>query len=125
MSKYQIKIYQNLNQINRDVWNSLNESNFPFQSFEWHHALNSSQSIGETRGQWPYYICLYDKNTIVGILPCFIKNNSYGEYLFDWQWANHFEMNGIAYYPKLLAYTPYTPIIGPKFLIQNNEFYQF
>lgn len=123
MNEFEIKIYQDITQIHQSEWDALNPSHFIFQSYHWHQALVNSGSIGDDRGQWPFYICLYERGNLVGILPTFLKNNSYGEYIFDWQWANYFEMNGIKYYPKLVAYTPYTPIIGPKFLTLKDKDY--
>lgn len=123
MNEFEIKIFQDIDQINQSEWDALNPTNFIFQSYNWHQALIESGSIGDDRGQWPFYLCLYRQGNLVGIMPTFLKNNSFGEYIFDWQWANYFEMNGIKYYPKLVAYTPYTPIIGPKLLtLKDNDY---
>lgn len=102
-------------------WDSLNESNFPFQRFDFHRSLIDSESIHLNTGQELLVIIAKLGDQFIGALPCYIKFHSYGEYLFDWQWANHFQMNKIPYYPKLVAYNPFTPIIGPKFLIPKSE----
>jgi predicted N-acyltransferase len=53
---------------------------------------------------------------LAGAMPLFVKSHSYGEYVFDWAWANAHERHGIAYYPKLLSAIPFTPVRGPRLL---------
>ncbi|MGB0454846.1 MAG: peptidogalycan biosysnthesis protein, partial [Bacteriovoracaceae bacterium] len=121
MAEYQIKIFPSIESIPKEKWNSLNPSNFPFQKYEFHHALEKSQSIGDTRGQWPFYITVWHEEDLVGALASYLKNHSYGEYIFDWEIANFFQMNQIQYYPKLVSYTPYTPAVGPKIMCSSSD----
>lgn len=103
------------------AWEKLNHQSFPFQDKLFLSALINSQSIHPDTGQSAFFINVYSDDQLVGCMPCYLKEHSYGEYLFDWQWANHFQMNSIPYYPKLVAYTPFSPIIGPKFLCQDQQ----
>jgi len=60
---------------------------------------------------------------LVGALPVYIKFNSYGEFVFDWAWADAYQQNNIRYYPKLVTSIPYTPTTGPRLLIQDDAHY--
>ena len=88
----------------------------PFCSLEFHHALESSASLGKRTGWYPQHLQI--KNSI---LPGYIKTNSYGEYIFDWAWAEFYHKNGVEYYPKLIHAIPFTPVNAPKFLNSHLE----
>ena len=72
-------------------------------------------------GWSPRYILLEDeKKKLIGILTFFIKFDSYGEYIFDWEWANAFHEAGLSYFPKVVVAVPFTPANGVRFLIEKN-----
>ena len=54
-------------------------------------------------------------------MPIFLKEHSYGEYIFDWAWAEAFQRHGLNYYPKLVCAIPFSPVTGPRILAKNNE----
>lgn len=81
----------------------------PFCRREFFEALSQSRSIGGDSGWSELY---FTKNQAV--LPAFLKTHSYGEYIFDWQWAQTYERYGHQYYPKLLHALPFTPVNAPK-----------
>jgi predicted N-acyltransferase len=62
---------------------------------------------------------LRDRGTLVGAMPLYVKTHSYGEYVFDWAWADAYERHGLAYYPKLLCAVPFTPATGPRLLARD------
>jgi predicted N-acyltransferase len=121
MPEITTKVLNQKDFLNIKDWNDLNSENFPFQAHEFLSSLVHSESIHLNTGQELYIIAAYNDEQLVGAIPCYIKYHSYGEYLFDWQWANHFQTNRIPYYPKLVAYSPFTPIIGPKILGMNDS----
>lgn len=97
---------------------------YPFLDRRFLSALEDSDCIGgeaDHASGWQscYLISRNDDDLISAILPCYIKQHSYGEYVFDWSWAEAYERYGLAYYPKLLWGTPFTPASGPRVLADN------
>src|SRR5690606_31085338 len=62
----------------------------------------------------------WDGHALAGAVPLYVKSHSYGEYVFDWAWADAYERNGLAYYPKLLAAVPFTPATGARLLARDD-----
>ena len=100
------------------AWRALESSDFPFFDFEFLRALERSGSIGGTSGWSPVYLVCKDKGRVLGALCLYLKTNSYGEYIFDWGWAQAYREHGLSYYPKLVAAVPFTPATGPKLLVR-------
>jgi len=94
---------------------------YPFISPLFFYGLEVSGSVGEKTGWVPFYLVAFENDEPKGFIPLFIKSHSYGEYVFDWAWADAFERNGLSYYPKLLSAIPFTPISGPRILASNEE----
>ncbi len=80
------------------------------------HALHASGSASEASGWTPAYLLLWRGAQLAGAVPLYRKAHSYGEYVFDWAWAEAYERHGLAYYPKWLAAIPFSPIGAPKLL---------
>lgn len=95
----------------------------PFVSHAFFSALEASNSACSRTGWGPRHLIARQNGAIVGIVPCYLKSHSQGEYVFDHGWANAYESAGGRYYPKLLASVPFTPATGPRLLIcpGNNE----
>ncbi|MEQ1766732.1 MAG: GNAT family N-acetyltransferase, partial [Methylotenera sp.] len=70
-------------------------------------------------GWQPYPMLVHDDGKLVGAMPLYVKSHSYGEYVFDWAWAEAYQRNGINYYPKLLSAIPFTPISSQRLLTDN------
>ncbi|QJR15525.1 GNAT family N-acetyltransferase [Usitatibacter palustris] len=88
-----------------------------------HAFLDSLHAAGCATPQtgWaPQYLTLWEGERIVGAVPLYLKGHSYGEYVFDWAWAEAHEQHGLAYYPKLLAAVPFTPATGPRLLAESD-----
>src|SRR5918995_6042026 len=101
------------------AWRALEPPDFPFFDFEFLRALERSGSIGGTSGWAPVYlVCKDDLGGVLGALPLYLKTHSYGEYIFDWEWAHAYRQHGLPYYPKLVAAVPFTPATGPKLLVR-------
>ena len=101
------------------VWRALEPPDFPFFDFEFLRALERSGSIGRKSGWSPVYlVCKDDLGGVLGALCLYLKAHSYGEYIFDWEWAHAYRQHGLAYYPKLVAAVPFTPATGPKLLVR-------
>ena len=118
-----VKIVQSIKEINADEWNSLAGEYFPFARYEFLYALENNNAVGEEFGWLTNFFLAYNNERLVGALPAYIKYNSYGEFVFDWAWADAYHRNNIPYYPKLVTSIPYTPATGPRLLIEDNDHY--
>ncbi|MDP8972701.1 MAG: GNAT family N-acetyltransferase [Actinomycetota bacterium] len=101
------------------AWRALEPPDFPFFDFEFLRALERSGSIGGGSGWLPaYLVCKDDWGSVLGALCTYLKTHSYGEYIFDWEWAHAYRQHGLPYYPKLVAAVPFTPATGPRLLVR-------
>lgn len=100
--------------ISKDDWEKHQPETNPFLHYEFLNSLVQSQSVKTQTGWTPSFTQSED-----GILLNFIKTHSYGEYIFDWGWAEAFEKHGIPYYPKLTSLLPFTPVTTQHFLMKT------
>jgi len=98
-------------------WRELTESDFPFSEYFFLSALEETDCVGEESGWIPCHLTMWENNLLQGAIYLYEKNNGYGEYIFDWGWAQAYERNGLNYYPKLVSAVPYTPATGSKLLV--------
>jgi len=99
------------------VWDGLDHGPSPFLRHGFLRALEDSGSIGGRSGWAPVYLIAERGGEVQGAVAAFIKRHSYGEYIFDWGWANASERAGIDYYPKLVIAAPMTPATGRRILL--------
>jgi predicted N-acyltransferase len=99
------------------AWNRLAGQDDPFVEHAFLSALEQSGCVGRGTGWQPCHVLLRDGAELVAALPLYRKDHSYGEYVFDFGWAQAAGRAGIAYYPKLVAMVPFTPATGRRFLI--------
>lgn len=130
MTKQQeIYIVENVAQIDKKIWNELaNGKKFspdfqynPFLNWHFFNALEKSGSATKQTGWLPLHLIAKQGQEIIGILPCYLKGHSRGEFVFDYQWAEALESIGEAYYPKLQSAVPFTPVASRRFLVKNND----
>jgi len=88
----------------------------PFLSHAFLRALHESGCAARNTGWQPRYLTAWSDTSLVGAMPLYAKTHSYGEYVFDWGWADAYRRHGRRYYPKLLAAIPFTPVPGPRLL---------
>jgi predicted N-acyltransferase len=93
----------------------------PFVSHAFFSALHESGCASRRTGWQPVFLVASSKGQLRGVMPLYLKNHSRGEYVFDYSWADAFERNGIAYYPKLLSAVPFSPVTGPRLMAANRE----
>lgn len=124
MVDYKVKIHNSISQIDKDKYNSIQDKNNPFFEYDFLNSLELSKCIGPVTGWDPRYLTLYDKEKIIGSLVFFIKTDSYGEFIFDWEWARAYERSGLDYYPKAVLAIPFTPTNGTRIFIHNNYNYE-
>ena len=107
-----------IEQVDTAAWRALELPDFPFFDFEFLRALERSGSIGGASGWSPVYLVCEGRGRLLGALPLYLKMDSYGEYIFDWGWAQAYRQHGLSYYPKLVAAVPFTPATGSKLLVR-------
>jgi predicted N-acyltransferase len=120
---YRTHIASSLSEIGQTAWDALvarQDKANPFLSYAFLHALHESGSAAPETGWQPQFIVLYDAQgeheELAAALPLYVKGHSYGEYVFDWAWADAYQRNGLDYYPKLLSAIPFTPVTGPRLM---------
>ncbi|MBO32484.1 MAG: GNAT family N-acetyltransferase, partial [Rhodospirillaceae bacterium] len=101
------------------VWDACAGTNNPFVSHAFLNALESSGSVSSETGWLPQHLFAADESgRVAACIPTYLKNHSYGEYIFDWGWAEAYERAGGNYYPKLQSAVPFTPAMGPRLLLR-------
>ena len=114
-----ISFYNSVSDITKLEWQRVFSNQNPFTSFEYMNALEQSQCVSKASGWLPKHIVVKLSDVIVAIIPCYEKSHSWGEYVFDWAWAEAYERNGLEYYPKLVAAVPFTPVSGQRIGIDD------
>jgi len=111
-------VIQQIKDIPAEEWNRIAGTGNPFLRYEFLAALEQHHCVGEHHGWLPRHIAAYDDdNKLAGLVPLYLKDNSYGEFVFDWAWADAWHRAGKPYYPKLVAAIPFTPATGPRLLV--------
>src|SRR5687768_18204439 len=116
---YVIRILEDPRAIDAAAWNGLldaQDAPTPFMRHEYLSALHRSHSAVEASGWTPRFLVLEDGDTLRGALALYLKSHSYGEYVFDWAWADAYRRHGLEYYPKLVGAVPFTPVPGSRLL---------
>jgi len=119
-----IKVLSSIFEISANQWNSLMVEPHPFMRYEFHAALERHQCTGKKFGWLPQHIAAFDNDKLIAVIPVYEKYNSYGEFVFDMAWADAYHRHGLEYYPKWVCASPYTPVSGPRVLIDSNYNYQ-
>lgn len=101
-------------------WNALVGDDHPFLRHEFLHALEASGAVSRATGWSPRHLTLWRGDSLVGIMPYYHKSHSYGEYVFDWAWADAWERAGGRYYPKGLTAIPFSPVPGPRLALADD-----
>lgn len=116
-----LHIARRIDELDAAHWNKLVRDGNPFLSHEFLHGLEASGSVSEDTGWEAYHLALiddtYDPSAPVAAAPLYLKYHSWGEYVFDWAWADAYHRAGLEYYPKLLCAVPFTPVTGPRLLV--------
>jgi predicted N-acyltransferase len=101
------------------AWNALDASGHPFLQHAFLDALEATGCVGADTGWIPAHLVVRETRTgrLVAAVPQYLKTHSWGEFVFDWSWAQSYQRAGIEYYPKQLAAIPFTPVTGPRLLV--------
>lgn len=118
---YRIRIAKDMAEIPAAHWDALVEVGNPFMRHAFLHTLEASGCVGPESGWVPAHVLAFRGAELVGAVASYVKNNSYGEYIFDWEWANGAYRAGINYYPKVVSAAPFTPATGRRLLVADGE----
>nr|WP_235363890.1 MULTISPECIES: GNAT family N-acetyltransferase [Shewanella] len=144
-ASYSIQCVSQIATLGAPLWNALmgganmGEAN-PFCRYEYLFALEQSGCVGEQTGWRPMHLVVseagqekashqasvkgddqqIDPTKVLAVMPLYLKGHSYGEYVFDWAWAQAYERHGLDYYPKLVNAIPFTPVTGPRIGLKKN-----
>lgn len=101
-------------------WNSLEGTTNPFLRHEFLAGLERTGCVSPDIGWQPCHLALHDAAGLAVAVPGYLKGHSWGEFVFDWAWADAYERNGLPYYPKLVHAVPFTPATGPRVLHRSD-----
>lgn len=119
---YVIRVLADPGEIEASRWNALlaaQPSATPFMRHEYLAALHASGSAVADTGWLPQFLVVERGDTLQAACPLYVKDHSYGEYVFDWAWADAYRRHGLSYYPKLLSAVPFTPVPGPRLMARD------
>jgi uncharacterized protein len=110
-----LRILDSLTEVDAEQWDALARGN-PTLCHAFLDSLHASGCASAESGWAPQYLTAWADRRLAGAVPLYAKSHSYGEYVFDWAWAEAYERHGLDYYPKLVAAVPFTPATGARLL---------
>lgn len=112
----EVRLAEGIDQIAAADWDACAGADQPFLSHAFLSAMESSGSASAKTGWLPLHLVAEQQGRVIACAPMYLKSHSYGEYVFDWGWADAYERAGGQYYPKLQVAVPFTPVPGPRLL---------
>lgn len=112
-----VRVLEGLAGVSADAWDALTGPDDPFVEHAFLATLEESGSVSAETGWLPVHLTAWEDERLVGALPLYLKDHSFGEYIFDWGWADAAHRAGVDYYPKLVSMVPVTPATGRRFLV--------
>ncbi len=121
MNATTIEFIDSLSQISADAWNAVAGTDYPFTRYEFLSALEQTGCADRDSGWQAQHTLVKRDGRLIAVMPLYLKYHSYGEYVFDWSWADAYRRYGRPYYPKLLDAIPFTPATGPRLCVADSE----
>jgi predicted N-acyltransferase len=120
--RYSVAWINKIAEVPQSIWDALAlPLTTPFLEWNWLNNLETSGSATAKTGWLPNHLTLWRDRTLIAAAPLYLKGHSYGEFVFDHQWADLAQRIGVEYYPKMLGMSPFTPAEGYRFLIAPGE----
>ena len=117
-ARLEAKLVQGIEQIPEATWDACVGPDQPFLRHAFLATMEQSGSACSDTGWMPLHLVVERNGEMLGCAPMYLKSHSYGEYVFDWGWADAYERAGGRYYPKLQVAVPFTPVPGPRLLLR-------
>lgn len=115
--EFSFQYVNQIEQIGKPAWSSLMGQSNPFTRYDFLHSLEVSGCVGGASGWQPMHVKVTHAGQSVAVMPLYLKTHSYGEYVFDWAWAQAYARHQLDYYPKLVSAIPFTPVCGKRIAI--------
>jgi uncharacterized protein len=115
-----VRVVTGMAELPADAWNAL-AGELPFLQHAFLQALEDSECVGAHIGWEPVHLALFRDGRLEAAMPLYVKHHSWGEFVFDWAWADAYRRHGIAYYPKLVCCVPFSPVPGPRLLARSDS----
>jgi len=124
LSTLQLDIHPSIDEIDQAHWDEWFGTDYPFLRWQFLSGLEAAACTGDQTGWRPFHLVLKEcgetTDTVIAVAPAFLKSHSYGEYVFDWAWADAWQRTGRDYYPKLTTAAPFTPATGTRLYLNGN-----
>ncbi len=117
----QVEFLHSLSEISAQEWNALCDTDYPFLRHDFLLGLEQTGCTTADTGWQPCHALLRRNDRLVALLPTYLKSHSWGEYVFDWSWADAYQRIGLRYYPRLVSAIPFTPATGPRLCTASGE----
>jgi predicted N-acyltransferase len=121
---YVIRVFDDPSALDCDAWDALlaiQPMPTPFMDARYLGALHASRSAWPRSGWTPRFVTLWRGHELHAAAPAYLKTHSWGEYVFDWAWADAYQRHGLRYYPKLLVAVPFTPVPGTRLMARSED----
>ena len=129
---FHLHFLTSIDEVDAEQWDALAGPAYPFMKHAFFQALEHSRSTTALTGWQPFHVVIKksaaensddidDNQNMVAIMPLFLKDNSSGEYVFDWSWADAYQRHGMDYYPKFVTAIPFTPCPGPRICVASDQ----
>ena len=114
-----VRVVKRMADLPAEAWNAL-AGDSPFVQHAFLHALEATDCVGAHIGWEPVHLALFRNGQLDAAMPLYVKHHSWGEFVFDWAWADAYRRHGLSYYPKLVCCVPFSPVPGPRLLAKND-----
>ena len=115
-----IRVIPRMADLDPAAWDAL-AGDSPFVQHAFLHALETTGCVGPDIGWEPIHLALFRNGMLEAAMPLYVKHHSWGEFVFDWAWADAYRRHGLNYYPKLVCCVPFSPVPGPRLLAKNDD----
>jgi predicted N-acyltransferase len=115
-----VECLPSLGDVSAEAWNRMVDADHPFLRHEFLHGLDRFGCLA-AHGWTPLHLVANSGGQLAGALPLYLRDNSHGEFVFDWNWAEAYQRAGGRYYPKLVSAVPFTPVTGPRVLVADER----
>jgi len=115
---FDIRLLSSIADIPAAEWNAVCATDYPFIKHEFLGALEQSGAVSAEQGWIPQHIAVYDNTQLIAVMPGYLKAHSYGEFVFDFAWAEAYERHRLHYYPKWISAIPFSPVTGSRLCVR-------
>jgi len=116
-----VTVHGSMSDIARDDWNGLAGTHYPFLQHQFLNLAEETGCVTPDAGWSPRHLTIEEGGSLRAAMPLYEKSHSWGEFVFDWAWANAYDQAGLNYYPKLVSAVPFTPAPSPRLLLRDPE----